>query len=749
LEIHDIRSVVMLAVAATYAAIIGRVVWRRPPANNAWPLLALYAALGAFWSVWLAAGYAGWLAAGPADVVAHLSQYEAFSLSILFLPLTQAFLRARGDGRHWVVFGAVWLIAVVLLDSNWLPVAPVLMQWPGWVIRRIALTQVTLVIGWGLAIANSILFTIQTYRRTRQPLHRNRQAYWSLALALSVAAMAVIFVRQEAAGNLVLLAAGLVITLGIVTHQLPDVQQALRQAAVLTAAALLMILVYSAAILLAPSLQSLLPHLNTTLAAIVVAALIVLVVNPLLGRLWRRLSRWASGAHYDAQKLVGEYGLAISGIVELDRLAIVALGLIRDAIGLEHGILLVVDPPGLDTNAAQFYALRPAGALGGPPLPGALLADSPIASYFTQEYSPITQYEFDLNPRFKETSTSERVWLQAMSMDLFVPIYASQRWIGLLALGPKLSRQRYFDEDLRLLSTLAEQTAVALQNARLVDDLTRLNLQIQQANTALDLANQRLAHLDRIKSDFINVISHELRTPLSILYGYGRILLDEVEQGESDDYHRQLIEGINTGTARMQEIIENMLDVTKIDSRALVLSSKPVSLDSIINQELAQLRRPLADRRLAVQSDNLAQLPPVEADGAALAKVFHHLMVNAVKFTPDGGQITVTGRCLDGEFPGGAVEVAINDTGIGIDPRFLDLIFTKFYQMGEVSLHSSGKTKFKGGGAGLGLAIARGIVEAHGGRLRAESSGHDETRMPGSRFVVVLPLAQRPDASQL
>src|SRR4029079_10676484 len=103
-------------------------------------------------------------------------------------------------------------------------------------------------------------------------------------------------------------------------------------------------------------------------------------------------------------------------------------------------------------------------------------------------------------------------------------------------------------------------------------------------------------------------------------------------------------------------------------SRALVLSAKPVSIELIFNQELVKLRRPLAERRLVVESDSLALLPPVEADAAALAKVFHHLFINAVKFTPDGGQITVTGRCLDDALAGGAVEVAIHDTGIGIDP---------------------------------------------------------------------------------
>jgi signal transduction histidine kinase len=149
---------------------------------------------------------------------------------------------------------------------------------------------------------------------------------------------------------------------------------------------------------------------------------------------------------------------------------------------------------------------------------------------------------------------------------------------------------------------------------------------------------------------------------------------------------------------------------------------------------------------------DLGALPAIEADADGLYKVFYHLLTNAVKYTPDGGTITVAGRVFQGTepVPGDSVEVTISDTGIGIDPDVQELIFTKFYQTGELSLHSSGKTKFKGGGAGLGLAIVRGIVQAHRGRVWVESPGYDEESFPGSEFHVVLPInqPQRPESLQ-
>ncbi|HNH25826.1 MAG TPA: ATP-binding protein [Anaerolineales bacterium] len=112
--------------------------------------------------------------------------------------------------------------------------------------------------------------------------------------------------------------------------------------------------------------------------------------------------------------------------------------------------------------------------------------------------------------------------------------------------------------------------------------------------------------------------------------------------------------------------------------------------------------------------------------------------MNAIKFTPDGGQVKVMGRYINGSEPP-QVEVSIKDTGIGVDTSMKDRIFEKFGQTGEVLLHSSGKTKFKGGGPGLGLAIARGIIQAHGGRIWVDSPGYNETTYPGSTFTISLP----------
>jgi signal transduction histidine kinase len=226
------------------------------------------------------------------------------------------------------------------------------------------------------------------------------------------------------------------------------------------------------------------------------------------------------------------------------------------------------------------------------------------------------------------------------------------------------------------------------------------------------------------------------------------MLLDEPEIHDNE-YYRQLLTKIHNGTLRLHEIIDDMLQMAKIDARALDLETQPVSLDELVHTVCDNLAKAAQDRKQTVEIQDLTALPPISADLTALEKVFHHLIINAIKYTPDGGKISIAGQALEPnltDLPHGGVEVVISDTGIGIDARFHELIFVKFYQTGELALHSSGKTKFKGGGPGLGLAIARGIVEAHHGKIWVESPGYDEKGCPGSQFHVVLPLRQMDSA---
>ncbi len=335
---------------------------------------------------------------------------------------------------------------------------------------------------------------------------------------------------------------------------------------------------------------------------------------------------------------------------------------------------------------------------------------------------------------------------------LGVPLVLAREVTGMLSLTRE-HPDPYTDEEVTLAAAFANQAAMALHNANLYSNLSHVNTVLEQAiadlqkrSEELEITNQKLKHLDQAKSDFISIASHELRTPLTVLSGYSQMLIGDAGL-KRDDYHWQLVKGIVDGAERLTTIVNSMLDMARIDSRALQLNPEPVFLSVLIRDITLNLKETLTARNIAFDLDsNLDELPMIEADIEGVSKVFYHMIINAVKYTPDGGAIRVWGRplALEGVRPGRSwIEVVVSDTGIGIDPSMQELIFAKFYQTGKVAWHSSGISKFKGGGPGLGLAITRGIIEAHGGRVWAESPGHDEVHCPGSDFHVVLPL--RPD----
>ncbi|RPJ46453.1 MAG: sensor histidine kinase, partial [Chloroflexi bacterium] len=256
--------------------------------------------------------------------------------------------------------------------------------------------------------------------------------------------------------------------------------------------------------------------------------------------------------------------------------------------------------------------------------------------------------------------------------------------------------------------------------------------------------NQMAAHLEQtetMRRQLIGDVTHELRTPLTLIQGYASLLGSIVKENKDAS---DLIQGIVTGERRLLDVVNNMVDVSKIDNQALLVRKSAISVYLIVKIVHNEFKVALQERKILLSVTELEGLPDIQADPELLGKMFRQMIGNAIKYTPDGGSITIQGKKLCASEAGWdgkeAVEIEIIDTGIGIDPAYHEVIFDKFYQMGPVELHSSGKTKFKGGGPGLGLAIARGIAQAHGGRIWVESPGHNEETFPGSRFHVLLPV---------
>ena len=259
----------------------------------------------------------------------------------------------------------------------------------------------------------------------------------------------------------------------------------------------------------------------------------------------------------------------------------------------------------------------------------------------------------------------------------------------------------------------------------------------------LDVARSNIAKLDESKSNFVAVAAHELKTPLTLIDGYTSMMTDIILKQEKLDL-LVYANGVLNGSKRLRQIIDDMIDVSLIENNMLKLNIQAFWLNRIIEFVLLEISPICQERKIDISIEPFTGYDEINyGDPERLVQVFRNLLSNAIKFTPDGGKISISGRKLSG-----FIEVTISDSGIGIDPDDQMVIFDKFSRLGNVALHSSGKTKFKGGGPGLGLPIAKGIAEAHGGSIWVESPGYSETDFPGTIFHVLLPLLKEPKNNQ-
>jgi signal transduction histidine kinase/ActR/RegA family two-component response regulator len=241
---------------------------------------------------------------------------------------------------------------------------------------------------------------------------------------------------------------------------------------------------------------------------------------------------------------------------------------------------------------------------------------------------------------------------------------------------------------------------------------------------ALVQVNEELRRLDQLKSEFLAMVSHELRTPLTAIIGYSRLLMRQVH-GTLSPKQVEHQEAIFRSAQRLTELINELLDVSRLEAGRVELAPRPTSVRHIADQAIAVVGVAAQAKQIRLENAVSADLPLVNADPTRLQQVLVNLVGNGVKFTPAGGRVTLSAGAH-----GDQVWLAVEDTGVGIPAEELARIWDPFYQV-ESPLSR------RHGGSGLGLAIVRRLVELHGGVVRAESEGRDR----GSRFTFTLPVA--------
>ena len=324
------------------------------------------------------------------------------------------------------------------------------------------------------------------------------------------------------------------------------------------------------------------------------------------------------------------------------------------------------------------------------------------------------------DPQFGQAKSVMALRLRSI---MCVPLITRNQTIGAIYVENRSIRGRFRETDLAPLQLFANQAAIAIENTELIENLK--------------IANDHLTELDELKNNFIILVSHELKTPLTAVSTYAQMMNMIVEKAglEGDPMLSRTAANLDKATNRMKHVIDEIVQFFRIVSGQLEMVFHEVRLKDVILPIVNGLTAVCQERNLTIQVLDLQTLPLVIADAQRLKVVFQNIIGNAVKYTPDGGQISIQAVCKDDHL----LEILVKDTGIGIPKDEQKRVFDMFHVLGSIHTHSTSKSAFRGGGFGLGLPIAKGILEAHKGDIHLESSGFDEALLPGTVCRVTLP----------
>ncbi|MFW6201820.1 MAG: PAS domain S-box protein [Gemmatimonadota bacterium] len=284
---------------------------------------------------------------------------------------------------------------------------------------------------------------------------------------------------------------------------------------------------------------------------------------------------------------------------------------------------------------------------------------------------------------------------------ILVPLRARGRTVGVMVLVAAESDRSYDPHDLRLAEELAQRAALALENARLYED-----------------AQRAIA----VRDEVLRVVSHDLRSPLNAVGLAVRQLLDSTPADEQKEAVRRRLSIIRRSAARMNRLVDDLLDVMRLEAGEISIDARPCAVEDLIGEILETMAPRALEKSVRLDADPMNEPVAVLADRDRILQVLSNLVENAIKFTPEGGRVTIGAERRDAE-----VRIQVSDTGIGMSAEEVANVFDRFWQARRADR----------GGAGLGLAICKGIVEAHGGRIRVESEPGE-----GSTFSFTLRLAE-------
>lgn len=330
---------------------------------------------------------------------------------------------------------------------------------------------------------------------------------------------------------------------------------------------------------------------------------------------------------------------------------------------------------------------------------------------------------------------------ESLDASVLLPLETSDKVIGLLCTGEKLSGERYSDEDVHVLEIISPEVGVAIENSLSYEEIRRFNMtledEVSRATQDLRGANEKLRQLDKLKDEFVSLASHELRTPLTSIRSYLWMALSG-KGGEVTEKQKYYLDRAFSSADRLIRLVNDMLNISRIESGRLAVQFSRADIGTILRDVVAEVSPRIEEQGLHLNV-RMPQdsVPDVIADTDKIKEVLINLIGNAIKFTPWNGSITIAVRS-DNEY----ITISVTDTGKGFDPVMRDKLFTKFGTLETSSQTTSAATQ----STGLGLFICKSIIDLHGGVIE----GHSDGKGMGAIFSFSLPVytAQKREAMQ-
>ena len=610
---------------------------------------------------------------------------------VLFYHFTQLYSNIRAPKTLMPCFYVLWAVFAVLSLTGQIVtgVEEVTLagDYVGWAARITPLGYAYLALGYIPALLG-VYNLFWVYRATNPPEEKNRSLYILVAASISLLgatsdflfAAELFFYPFGIMSNLYFVA---LTTVAMLKYRLLELRVVLRSGIIYSIFGCLIVGVYGVVFgffYFAFQGQSDPARLLSSVAA---ASVVAIALQPLLNQLQHWADHWFHRERYDHLQALEQFSLETKDITDLNSISESLTGLVRRAMVANSAALLLPGPQSSEFRVSSASGLKETEDIS-------LRSSSPILTWLRDNENILTRKDLEVIARFRALSVADRRAVEELDMELLIPLKSKGQLTGGLIVGPKLADGDYSRGDIDLLRTVANQTATAIENARLY------------SAEAVRLAE--LEELEKLKQTLLLTVSHELKTPLTAIKA-GTEMLGLQENASASSAKGRLLRSISRGVERLERLVDESLDYAKMQDANLELDLEPTDMAQLYEETITLLAPAARAKRQTLELDLPEYIPNLEIDRRRCERVLLNLVSNANRYTQPGGNITVSVK-VEPDY----VITSVVDSGQGVADADRDKIFNLYYRT------FTGDGKGAGASSGIGLAIAKYLVELHGGK---------------------------------